>query len=213
VELVPSTQRTLLTILAVVCLSTTLGLLLGILSSRRASVWDGVCSRLLELSGALHLLLAIPLLQTRLGTLMSTIVVLGCYQGLRLARLCRNEMRFVRRHLFVLAARGLGLSAATTQWRHVLPHAAPVLAVSVALTAPLVVCCEAALAILGLDGSASWGALIVSSSPGKLPALLAIVALTLVTHLAAERACWRLLPHTIGSTGHAPLATERDRSR
>jgi ABC-type dipeptide/oligopeptide/nickel transport system permease subunit len=122
-------------------------------------------------------------------------------------------MRLVRRRRFVLAARAMGLSSAKTEWVHVLPHAAPALAVNVALTLPLVVSAEAALAFLELDQSASWGSLIVSSAAGSFASLVAVVGATLLSHLAAERAVRRLLPHAIEGARDAPLATPRDRSR
>lgn len=208
-----ATQRTVVTLVGVIALSTLLGLWLGSMASRRGGLWDGLLSRLLELSGALHLLIAVPLLQNLMSPASSTIAALGYYQGLRLARLCRNETRLVKRHEFVLAARALGLSTIKTTLSHVLPHAAPALTINVALTLPLVVSLEAALSFLGLDESPSWGALLVSASPSSIGTLFAVVVLTLLTHLAAEQASKRLLPHTIEAADSATLATAPDRSR
>lgn len=208
-----ATERTVVTIVGVIAVSTVVGLVLGTAASRRGGLWDGLLSRLLEVSGALPLLIAVPLLQNLISPTNSAIAALGCYQGLRLARLCRNETRFVRRHEFVFAARALGLSALKTTFAHVLPHAAPALTVNVALTVPLVVSSEAALAFVGLDQVPSWGALLVSSSSASASTLLAVVGLTYLTHLAAERATRRLLPHAIEAADDALLATAPDRSR
>ncbi len=212
-EFLQASERSVPTVLGVVLVSTALGLLLASLASRSGTFWDGLVSRFLELSGALHFMLVIPLLQNRWSALASTIAALGGYQALRLARLGRNEMRFVRRRRFVLAARAMGLSATRTEWVHVLPHAAPAIVVNLAFSVPLVVSVEAALAFLNLDQSASWGRLIVSSTSGNFAALLAVVGMTLLSHHAAERAVRRLLPHAIEAADDAPLATPRDRSR
>lgn len=78
------------------------------------------------------------------------------------ARLLRAQILSVREREFVVAARALGAPQGRILWRHVLPHALPVVLTSAALQVGAAMLVEAGLSFLGLgDPSAvSWGAML-----------------------------------------------------
>jgi len=92
--------------------------------------------------------------------------VIGLLLGLTFwpptARLLRAQILSLREREFVLAARTIGASESRILWRHVLPHALPIVLVSAALQVGSAMLVEAGLSFLGLgDQSAvSWGAML-----------------------------------------------------
>ncbi len=186
--------HTCISMLGVVLLALAIGVGLGTLAGRRAGVIDAALHRLIELSGALPLFVAIPLLSQLWSTPVVTVLVLGYTHGLRLACLCRNETLRVGAEHFVVACRALGLSGSRTHWRHVFPFVAPSLTVGAVLAAPAVVSVEAAMAYLGLDTTPSCGAyLVLQAGPAGVAVFVGLLASTLALHGAAERLIARII--------------------
>lgn len=80
-------------------------------------------------------------------------ILYACVGGttwLTMARLVRNEVARIRSLPYTEAARALGLSGATTIFRHVLPNAMGVIVVALTLSIPSILQYEAFLSFLGL---------------------------------------------------------------
>jgi ABC-type dipeptide/oligopeptide/nickel transport system permease subunit len=186
--------RTCLSILGAALIALSLGLVLGTLSARRAGVYDDLLRRLVEFSGALPLIVAIPLLGRVWPVALGTAAVLGVHEGLRLACVFRNEMQRVRHENFVLALRAIGVRESDAERRHVLPFVLAPLYVALLMVPAKVLSIEAALAYLELDSGASFGG---GLARGAGPAGLVPVAILLVIlyglHRVAERTFARIL--------------------
>lgn len=109
-----------------------------------------------------------PVLVSRFGAdpdrlqasqLAALVLVLSLFGWMPLARLIRAEVRQLREHDFVLAARAVGIRPGRILRRELLPNLATPIIVSVSLTLPAFVAAEAGLAYLGLgvSGLPSWG--------------------------------------------------------
>ncbi|MDX2176972.1 MAG: ABC transporter permease [Candidatus Sumerlaeia bacterium] len=94
--------------------------------------------------------------------LLSIYVALGLSNWLMMARLARGEVLAQKNREYVMAARGLGVSAVGILWRHILPNCLGPLAVAATLAIPEAIFIESFLAFVGLGVSApaaSWGSL------------------------------------------------------
>lgn len=134
------------------------------------------------------------------------------------ARLVRAEALSLRERDFVLAARGLGLGAATIARRHVLPHLAPLVLTAAVLRLGNAILMEAFLSYLGLgaqDPIVSWGAMIehgrphlvdawwLSTLPGAGIALVVVGVNLLADDLRVRLDPRRLDPRRHGREGRA----------
>lgn len=91
-----------------------------------------------------------------------TALLLGLTFWPSTARLLRGQVLSLREREFVLAARALGATGVRVLWRHVMPHALPVVLVSASLQVGSAMLVEAGLSFLGLGDSSvvSWGAML-----------------------------------------------------
>lgn len=91
-----------------------------------------------------------------------TALLLGLTFWPSTARLLRGQVLSLREREFVLAARALGATGGRVLWRHVMPHALPVVLVSASLQVGSAMLVEAGLSFLGLGDSSvvSWGAML-----------------------------------------------------
>lgn len=188
VSLFEALLQTLATTVGVTALAVALGIALGSAAGRKAGLYDDLLRRMLEFSGALPLVVAIPLLSRVWPTAWTCIVVLGSCHGLRLAYVYRNETISCASRGFVPSLRSLGLTAGQTHWRHVFPLVLPSLATGALLAFPEVVGTEAALAVLGLLDSPTLGGYLVARNDAiGLLVLAVLVAAVIGLHLLAER--------------------------
>jgi peptide/nickel transport system permease protein/oligopeptide transport system permease protein len=92
---------------------------------------------------------------------------LGAVSWLTMARIVRGQVLSLRQQQFVLASRALGASHARVLFRHILPNAAGIIIVYLALSVPAVVLYESFLSYLGLGiqpPQASLGSLIAEGA-------------------------------------------------
>lgn len=210
VDLASGFARTLLSTLGASSLALLIALLLGSRAARQGGLYDESLHRLVEFAGALPLVVAIPLLGRVWPLTLTTALVLGVHQGLRLAYVCRNQIHRISAQPFVFGARCLGVSAPETHRRHVLPFLAPVLMLGTLVVFPMVVCVEAALAYLNLDVAPSSGAFLLRATGPTQALLLGLLGATLVAlHVTGERRIGRFL-HGRARATPAGLAKDRE---
>ncbi|MCW5219909.1 ABC transporter permease [Verminephrobacter aporrectodeae] len=146
--------------LAVACMATALGALLGLLAGfvRWADAWimrtmDGF----MAIPG---ILLAIALMALTRASLATVIVAITIPEVPRVARLVRSLALTLREQLFVEAAHAVGTRLPWILLRHVLPNIVAPLTVQATFVAAAAVLSEAVLSFLGVGVPAqtpSWG--------------------------------------------------------
>ena len=154
--------------LGVASLAVALSLLLGIAVGATAGYvrgwFDEVVSRTIDVLLAFPgLLLAIALAAVLGPSVRNVVLALTLLGWTGYARLVRAEVASLRRREFVQAAEALGSPPARIIARHLLPLAAPVLAVQASFGLAGAILAEASLSFLGLGAPPplpSWGAMI-----------------------------------------------------
>lgn len=162
------------------------------------------------MAGVIDLFLAFPTIYLVLllvaisrPSLWLLIAVLGVSSWMDVARLVRVEALALRDREFVVAARGLGLSAWRVAWVHVLPNLFPTLLVAGALRIGQAILVESFLSFLGLgpqEPLATWGGMIAQGRAHLLDGWwltvfpgLAITGTVLAYNLIADGLRARLL--------------------
>ncbi|MBK8574290.1 MAG: ABC transporter permease [Elusimicrobia bacterium] len=152
--------------LLAVAISVTLGTLVGLVAGYWGGVTDAVLMRLVDIvlcfPTIFLILMVIAFLEPSLWNVMA---VIGFTSWPGLARLVRGETLSLRERDFVLAARGLGLSAPRILFVHLLPHLVAPILVSATLGVGGAILTESALSFLGLGVQpplASWGNILTS---------------------------------------------------
>lgn len=118
------------------------------------------------------------------GDGLAVAVMIGALSWMDVARLVRAAARQLRDEPFVIAARALGLGRWAVIRRHLLPHLAGPLGVSLALELSQAVLFESSLSFLGLGlqpPTPSWGRLLAESFNRIHDAPVAVVAPGLLT--------------------------------
>lgn len=144
-------------------LSTFMALIVGGAAAMRAGVVDNLLMRGTEFVQALPRFFLIVLVVSLFGSLHSVIVlVIGLTAWPATARVVRAQVQSVLVRDFVQASRAAGASETRLLLRHVLPHAAPVIAAEASYTVGGAILAEAGLSFLGLGDPTvvSWGALL-----------------------------------------------------
>lgn len=149
---------------AVVSISSLVGLALGLLAGYLGGAVDQLLGRVMDILMAFPgILLAIALVAVRgpsLGNVVFALVVIG---WVGYARLVRSQVLRLRELEFVQAARALGASLPRVLVRHVLPGTLPALTVQATLGMAGAIIAEASLSFLGLGvqpPTPSWGAML-----------------------------------------------------
>jgi peptide/nickel transport system permease protein len=165
---------------AATLVSTVVGVTVGLVAGWRGGWLDRVVGFVTDVFLSVPFLLVAlalaPVLVSRFGAdpdrlrawqLVSLVLVLSLFGWMPLARLIRAEVRQLREHDFVLAARAVGIRPVRILRRELLPNLAAPIIVSVSLTLPAFVAAEAGLAYLGLgvSGLPSWGRTIDQAVP------------------------------------------------
>ncbi len=155
------------TSLVVGLVSATLSLVVAMLVGGTAAVGGGALDQVLmratEFVQALPRFFLILVVVSLFGSVHAVIIlVIGLTAWPATARVFRAQVHNVLARDFVLAARASGGSDAGILRRHVLPHAAPVLAAQASSTIAGAILAEAGLSFLGLGDPSviSWGALL-----------------------------------------------------
>lgn len=180
---------------ATVCISTTLGALLGAVAAFRGSVWDSVASRFLEAAStfpAIALLAIFRAIDTT-HPMRSTIAALVVIRTPAVARVVRSHLFILLRSDYIVAARAIGAPPHQMFRRHALPILAPPVLQAALSSCAIAIGLDTALAVIGFasqNAGNSWGTWVGRSlADQKLAeafpaALLSIAVLTALLTLA-----------------------------
>jgi peptide/nickel transport system permease protein len=150
--------------LAVVSVSSTMGMLLGSIAGYFGGRVDDVVSRVIDVLMAFPgILLAIALVAVLGPSLTNVVLALSVIGWVGYARLVRGQALRAREFDFVQAARALGAGSGRIILRHVLPTAMPAVVVQATLGMAGAIIAEAALSFLGLGvqpPTPSWGTML-----------------------------------------------------
>jgi peptide/nickel transport system permease protein len=150
--------------LAVVTVSSLIGMALGSIAGYFGGAVDDVISRTIDILMAFPgILLAIALVAV-LGPSLTNVILALCVIGwVGYARLVRGHALRAREFEYVQAARALGAGPARIVMRHVLPTAFPTVIVQATLGMAGAIIAEASLSFLGLGvqpPTPSWGTML-----------------------------------------------------
>ncbi|PKM68208.1 MAG: peptide ABC transporter permease [Firmicutes bacterium HGW-Firmicutes-19] len=150
-----------------VLISTTIGLLVGLISGFYGGWIDNILMRFTEVINSFPFLPMAITLSSFVGGILSQterllliMVILGVISWTGLARLVRGQILAEREKDFVLAARALGIRSNVIIMRHILPNVINVVIVSMTLGYAGSLLTEAGLSFLGfgvIPPSPSWG--------------------------------------------------------
>lgn len=137
-------------------LAIVIGVALGVLAAYARRL-DGPVSMLVDVSLALPVLPLMILVAALVGPSVTTlVVVIALFSWPEVTRIVRSQALSVTRLPYVDAARTIGGSHLWIMTKHILPAVAPIIVVSVVLTASRAVLSEAGLSFLGLGDPESW---------------------------------------------------------
>jgi peptide/nickel transport system permease protein len=163
-RLLTGARISLLVGLAVVSVSSVVGMLLGSIAGYFGGRVDDVISRVVDVLMAFPgILLAIALVAVLGPSLTNVVLALSVIGWVGYARLVRGQALRARELDFVHAARALGASPARIVVRHVLPTALPAVVVQATLGMAGAIIAEASLSFLGLGvqpPTPSWGTML-----------------------------------------------------
>ncbi|MEO7274549.1 MAG: ABC transporter permease [Vicinamibacterales bacterium] len=163
-RLLSGARISLLVGLAVVSVSSTVGMLLGSIAGYFGGRVDDVISRVVDVLMAFPgILLAIALVAVLGPSLGHVVLALSVIGWVGYARLVRGQALRTRELDFVQAARALGAGPARIVIRHVLPSALPAVVVQATLGMAGAIIAEASLSFLGLGvqpPTPSWGTML-----------------------------------------------------
>jgi peptide/nickel transport system permease protein len=163
-RLLSGARISLLVGLAVVSVSSLVGMLLGSIAGYFGGVVDDVISRAVDVLMAFPgILLAIALVAVLGPSLTNVVIALSVIGWVGYARLVRSQALRAREFEFVQAARALGAGSPRIVLRHVLPTALPAVVVQATLGMAGAIIAEASLSFLGLGvqpPTPSWGTML-----------------------------------------------------
>jgi peptide/nickel transport system permease protein len=163
-RLLQGARISLLVGLAVVSVSSVVGMLFGAMAGYFGGRVDDVISRVIDVLMAFPgILLAIALVAVLGPSLVNVVLALSVIGWVGYARLVRGQALRAREFEFVQAARACGASSARIVIRHILPTAIPAVVVQATLGMAGAIIAEAALSFLGLGvqpPTPSWGTML-----------------------------------------------------
>jgi peptide/nickel transport system permease protein len=163
-RLLQGARISLLVGIAVVSVSSTVGMLFGSIAGYFGGPIDDAISRVIDVLMAFPgILLAIALVAVLGPSLVNVVFALSIIGWVGYARLVRGQALRAREFEFVQAAKASGASAARIVVRHVLPTAIPAVVVQATLGMAGAIIAEAALSFLGLGvqpPTPSWGTML-----------------------------------------------------
>ena len=150
--------------IAVVSVSSVVGMVLGSMAGYFGGKVDDAISRVIDVLMAFPgILLAIALVAVLGPSLVNVVLALSVIGWVGYARLVRAQALRAREFEFVQAARACGASSARIVLRHILPTAIPAVVVQATLGMAGAIIAEAALSFLGLGvqpPTPSWGTML-----------------------------------------------------
>jgi peptide/nickel transport system permease protein len=163
-RLLAGARISLLVGLAVVSVSSVVGMLVGSIAGYFGGRVDDVISRVVDVLMAFPgILLAIALVAVLGPSLTNVVLALSVIGWVGYARLVRGQALRARELDFVQAARALGAGSPRVVLRHVLPTAFPAVVVQATLGMAGAIIAEASLSFLGLGvqpPTPSWGTML-----------------------------------------------------
>ena len=163
-RLIEGARISLMVGIAVVSVSSTVGMFFGSIAGYFGGAADDVISRVIDVLMAFPgILLAIALVAVLGPSLTNVVIALSVIGWVGYARLVRGQALRAREFEFVQAARACGASSARIVLRHVLPTALPSVVVQATLGMAGAIIAEAALSFLGLGvqpPTPSWGSML-----------------------------------------------------
>jgi peptide/nickel transport system permease protein len=163
-RLLSGARISLLVGVAVVSVSSLVGMLLGSIAGYFGGSVDDLISRIVDVLMAFPgILLAIALVAVLGPSLRNVVLALSVIGWVGYARLVRSQALRAREFEFVQAARALGAGAPRIVLRHILPTAFPAVVVQATLGMAGAIIAEAALSFLGLGvqpPTPSWGTML-----------------------------------------------------
>jgi peptide/nickel transport system permease protein len=163
-RLLRGTRISLLVGIAVVSVSSVLGMLFGSMAGYFGGRVDDLISRVIDVLMAFPgILLAIALVAVLGPGLTNVVLALSVIGWVGYARLVRGQALRAREFEFVQAARACGASSARIVVHHILPTAIPAVVVQATLGMAGAIIAEAALSFLGLGvqpPTPSWGTML-----------------------------------------------------
>ena len=150
--------------LVVVCVSATIGTMLGAIAGYFGGRVDEIVSRMIDILLAFPgLLLAIAFVAVLGPSLVNVVLALSIIGWVGYARLVRGQVLRVRELEYVLAARAAGATTRRILLRHLVPAVLPAVSVQATLAMGGAILSEASLSFLGLGvqpPTPSWGTML-----------------------------------------------------
>src|SRR5947207_5034851 len=163
-RLLQGARISLLVGIAVVSVSSTVGMVMGSIAGYFGGAIDDVISRAIDVLMAFPgILLAIALVAVLGPSLTNVVLALSVIGWVGYARLVRGQALRAREFEFVQAAKACGAGVPRIVIRHVLPTAIPAVVVQATLGMAGAIIAEAALSFLGLGvqpPTPSWGTML-----------------------------------------------------
>lgn len=163
-----------------------IGLVVGSIAGYLGGIVDNALMRLVDVVLSFPALFLILIVAVSTGvTVVSIILLIGCFSWMYLARLVRAEFLQIRELEYVQSARAVGVGSWRIIWRHILPNAIGPVIVAATFIMAGAMYTEAVLDFLGFGLSPdipSWGNLLTSAQDSFYDApMLAIAPGVLLT--------------------------------
>lgn len=159
-QLVWGTQISLAVGLTAALLSTSIGILVGIIAGFSGGVVDEVLMRLVDI------LLCLPVLPLLLGFFMLwgpnvfyLVILIAVFGWQGLSRMVRSQVLYLKEMPFIECSRAAGARKAHIMLKHLLPNVLPVALAALVLSVPAAILTEAALSFIGFGDPLvpTWG--------------------------------------------------------
>jgi peptide/nickel transport system permease protein len=150
--------------IAAVAISTTLGVLIGMLAGYYGGRWDTGLMRITDAVLAIPFLVLVIAVAGVVGAgLITIILILGFTGWVNYSRVVRGEVLRLREEEYTTAARALGQRDASILGRHVLPNVTASIIVLSTLQVATTILAESSLSFLGLGvqpPTVTWGGML-----------------------------------------------------
>ena len=141
-----------------------IGVAYGAISGFAGGKTDEIMMRIVDVLYSLPFIFMVIMLVVFFGrNFVLMFIAVGAVLWLDMARIVRGQTLSIKRQEYVQAAQALGVSAAGTLWRHVVPTTLGPVVIYMTLLVPHVIILESFLSYLGLgvqEPMTSWGVLI-----------------------------------------------------
>jgi peptide/nickel transport system permease protein len=148
-------------------ISMVLGILVGALAGYFGGQVDSVLMRLVDVLLSLPSLLVIMMVNSYLEpSIFNTMLAIGLFSWMGVARLVRGQFLSIREEEFVLAARCMGVGPGRMIFRHLLPSSMAVITVAATIGIAAAILTESGLSFLGFGiqpPTSSWGSMLQSA--------------------------------------------------